>query len=192
MAPRLITVLGGGATLVNEQPRDLSDPGKGASLAQSLESAMNFSRSLSALEALTVSIPWEADAQGHICRSGNPGWTEAGETGGECAPDRCGRRPSLLPCASPNCLPQVLLQTPGCAENAASQVRLRETECFLQPPETLVALQALIPCHVSLPFLGSSFCLVVVSPVPILTGTQSTRLNSLFHTRFSKMLASAL
>lgn len=66
--------------------------------------------------------------------------------------------PSFLPCASHNCLPPVLLQTLGCAQNAENEVCLWETECFLQPPETLVALQTIIPCHVSA-FSGQSLLL---------------------------------
>jgi len=39
---------------------------------------VNFSARLSAWEALAVCIPWEADAQGHVGTSGDPGRT-AGE-----------------------------------------------------------------------------------------------------------------
>lgn len=58
----------GVGTRVDEQPGDLSDPGKGASPAKFPDSAVNFSTCLSASEALTVSIPWESGVQGHICR----------------------------------------------------------------------------------------------------------------------------
>lgn len=76
------------------QPGDLSDPRKGASPAKLPESAVNLSTCLSALEALTVSIPGQVVTRGYVCRSGNPGWTEGEGIGGKFAPGGCGRRPS--------------------------------------------------------------------------------------------------
>lgn len=59
------------------------------SLAQLLGSAVDFNIGLSALEALRVSIPWEAEAQGYVCRSRDPGWTGEG-TGEAFDSSRCG------------------------------------------------------------------------------------------------------
>ena len=66
---------------------------------------MNFSARLSAWEALAVCIPWEADAQGHVGTSGDPGRT-AGEGIGRWgfALDGCGRSPSPSSCVSHNCI----------------------------------------------------------------------------------------
>lgn len=87
------------------------------------------------LSALTVSIPWEADAQGHTCRSGSAGWTEAEGPGEELAPDRCGHSPSFFPYTSPGC-------RGSCCRLAAvlkipREARLHETEHFLQPRKHL-------------------------------------------------------
>lgn len=81
-------------TLIDVQPGDLSDPRKGASPAKLPESAMNLSTCLSVLEALRVSFPGEVVTQGHVCRSGNPRWTEEEGIGGKFTSGGCGHKPS--------------------------------------------------------------------------------------------------
>lgn len=116
---------------------------------------MNFSTCLSAWEAQAVSSPWVSDAQGHIGRSGDPGWTEGEGRGGE-----------SLPCVgSP--FPSVSHHFFYSRPRAVLTVQIIKCvctalKCFLQSHrDTLVAPQTFL----SLPFplclpLGSNFCSV--------------------------------
>lgn len=112
---------------------------------------MNFSTRLSALEALTVSIPGEADAQGHVCGLGDPGCTGEGRNRSRFCSRQVWTQPFPFPMRKPQLL-QILFQTQCCAQNSDNAVRPHRTQVRLAATLKHLSLPKRVSlCRVSLP-----------------------------------------